>query len=161
MKSVSKYLACLPWWGITAIVFTSVSSNFVSSRGWYLLQSSSSNHIYLWGYSLVSSASQAGALVLKFCYRREIFARRAMVDQALECLRYLRKTWHFRVLNTEKFVRSDIFFLVSHFECEIECSTCDISQQQWDIFVVMLAMESYTVACFAWQGRKGCVTADI
>ena len=31
-----------------------------------------------------------------------------------------------------------------------------------EIFLLScLAMESWTVACFAWQGRKGCVTADI
>ena len=35
-----------------------------------------------------------------------------MVDQAHECLRYLRKNLTFRVLNTEKLNRSVIFLLI-------------------------------------------------
>ena len=50
-------------------------------------------------------------LSTNFMCEREIFARRAMVDQAQECLRYQRKILNIlEVLNIEKLTRS-VFWL--------------------------------------------------
>ena len=48
-----------------------------------------------------------------------------------------------------------LFFLVSHFECEIGCSTYDISQQEWGIFVVMLCHGKLDRSLFCMAGPKG------
>ena len=49
--------------------------------------------------------------ILKMHSEREIFARRAMVDQAQECLRYQRKILNIlEILNIEKLTRS-VFWL--------------------------------------------------
>ena len=96
--------------------------------------------------------------------RREIFARRAMVDQARECLRFSEKLniLEYLTLKSSSVLLLFFFFfwlVISNVKLGVLLT---IYHSNNEIFLLScLAMESWTVACFAWQGRKGCVTADI
>ena len=77
--------------------------------------------------------------------KREIFVRRAMVDQARESFCYQRKTLHFGVLNIEKIVRSVMTgFLLR----KLSVFACCKSHQQWYVFIVVLSHRKLDLSFF-------------